>query len=198
MTTSSASTVAEVYARSLVLEGHGAADVSQVGSVDPLAVLELSRQVSEVVQSVTGSSELRATLADKSLGLDIRIGVVDELFKGFDARLLAMLHLMIERFELKLLARVESRFIDLLEESYKITLFDVTTAIELDDVLRKSIKDKYSAQFGTQILLRETVDPRIKGGIIMQAQGKRIDASLVSQLAQTRHVLASRTSGGRN
>jgi F-type H+-transporting ATPase subunit delta len=62
--------------------------------------------------------------------------------------------------------------------------------VELDDGLRDGIRKKYSAQFGKGVLLREHTDPSLVGGIVLSAHGRRIDASVASQLESARVVLS--------
>ena len=72
----------------------------------------------------------------------------------------------------------------------------MTTVVELDDALRQTIKSKYAAQFGKDVMLREHVDPSILGGIVLSARGKKIDASVSAQLEQVRVALSSVKTGG--
>ncbi|MCL1879411.1 MAG: ATP synthase F1 subunit delta [Actinomycetia bacterium] len=188
MTTSSQSTIVEVYAQNLLSSAAQAAK--------PEELLSLSEATQAAVSALNASRDLRETLRDTKIPLSARVSVVDEIFGGFPPALLSTLHLMIERDELKLLRRVEERLVFLLEEKFRLTVIDVTSAVALDDGLRKKIVDKYSAQFGTTVLLQEHVDPEIMGGIVMQTHGKRIDASLTFQLSRARAVLAGGTIGG--
>ena len=45
-------------------------------------------------------------------------------------------------------------------------------------------------------MLREHIDKSLLGGILMSANGKRIDASVLSQLESARNVLKLSTDGG--
>ena len=103
---------------------------------------------------------------------------------------------MVERGEVNLLTRVNRAYAELAEAELGAVIVDVTSAIELDDHLRDVIKNKLSRDFGTDILLREHVDPSILGGIIMSARGNRIDASMASQLERARVALSTQLSGG--
>ena len=71
-----------------------------------------------------------------------------------------------------------------------------TTAVPLDDALRRIITEKAEADLDTNVVLRESVDKSILGGIIMSTNGKRIDASVASQLDHARNVLKTTTDGG--
>ena len=73
---------------------------------------------------------------------------------------------------------------------------DVTTVVALDDNLRHIIIEKAEAELGKKAVLRERIDESILGGIIMSVNGKRIDASVISQLNKARHVLKETSDGG--
>lgn len=75
-----------------------------------------------------------------------------------------------------------------------VTVVDVTTVVELDDHLREVIT-KAEADLGTNVVLREHRQVLL-GGILMSANGKRIDASVLSQLESARNVLKLSTDGG--
>jgi F-type H+-transporting ATPase subunit delta len=159
-------------------------------------VFEVAGQVLEVLQTIRGSIDLHQALYDATLDAQARKQVIAELFKDSDPALISTLGVMVDRDDLDLLPRVTERYIELAEDALNATIIDVTTVVALDDELRKQIISKYSAEFGRGVLLREHVDPSIIGGIVLSTHGRRIDASIVSQLESARNVLSTVTSGG--
>ena len=73
---------------------------------------------------------------------------------------------------------------------------DVVTRVALDDHLREVIKNKAGKDLGCDVVLNESIDTSLLGGIIMSAGDKRIDASVASQLNNARIVLKKKTDGG--
>ena len=73
---------------------------------------------------------------------------------------------------------------------------DVTTAVPLDDHLRDVISKKLSADLGHGVRLNESVDASILGGFIISTHGKRMDASVKTQLNHARQVLKTASTGG--
>ncbi|MDR2105792.1 MAG: ATP synthase F1 subunit delta [Coriobacteriales bacterium] len=157
---------------------------------------EVSGQLAAVSRGITGSIKLRETLTDHGIELSARQAIAHELFEGFDAAILSMLDVMLERDDIRLLPRVNEDYLDLVEQELGSVIIDVTTVVELDDELRSRIKDKYSAHFGKDVFLREHLDPSLVGGIVLSAHGRRIDASIASQLESVRAVLSTVSSGG--
>jgi len=159
-------------------------------------VFELGGQLEQMLKTVRGSIDLRTTLSDHTIDAGIRGAIAQEVFAGYDPALLSALQVMVERDDVALLPKVNEAYADLAEKALGAVIIDVVTAVELDDALRDKIKTKYAAAFNKDVLLREHVDPNIIGGIVLSTHGRRIDASVISQLENARVVLSTVTSGG--
>ena len=159
-------------------------------------VMEVAGQLKDVQQAILVHPNLRDALVDETLPSQARATIISEVFKGFDEALVKTLTVMADRREMGLLHRFVTEYELLAEEALNVVIVDVTTVVELDDAMREAIKSKYSAQFGKGVMLREHVDPSIIGGIVLGAHGKRIDASVATQLERTRVALSSVQTGG--
>lgn len=157
---------------------------------------EVAGQFEEIQEVYLTQPALRDSLKDEKLSGDVRANIVRGVFKDFDTALVETVAVMAQRCDIDLLHRVVEEFNALAEESLNVVILDVTTVVELDDALRQTIKDKFAAQFGKKIMLREHIDSSILGGIVLGAHGKRVDASVATQLEQTRVALSSVTTGG--
>ena len=190
MSTSLSIAIADIYAGAVLTESLASGDVRQA--------LQASQEFGDIAMQIRRSADLRAHLVDVSLPLAVRQGLLLSLFPGLPDDYQAVFRMLVERQELKLLDTIVDRLTSLIEQHFGVAVIDVTTVVELDDALRQSIRDKYTAQLGTPVAIREHIDPGIKGGIIMELGGRRIDASLNTQLVRARAVLASDTVGGMN
>ena len=129
-------------------------------------VLEVRDQLEQVLAIYRGNADLRDALSNPALSA------------------------------LGQLSQVANAYRDASEEKLGVCVVDVTTVVELDDELRKVITEKLSQDLGKNVVLREHIDKSILGGIIMSTHGKRIDASVASQLERTRNVLTETNDGG--
>jgi F-type H+-transporting ATPase subunit delta len=163
---------------------------------DSGTIFEVSGQLGQAFAIIKGNLDLRNTLTDRTLSGEVRAGVAREVFAGLDPALLEVLGVMVQRGDIQLLGRVNELYVDLAEQELNSIFIDVTTVVALDEGLRDSIRKKYSAQFGKGVLLREHIDPSLVGGFMLSAHGRRIDASVVSQLENARLVLSTIPSGG--
>ena len=170
---------ATVYAEVLLAAAQSAGNVFAVAG-----------ELEELLAAVRGSLELRKALLDKAIPAATKKALVTEIFAGFAPELLATFNVMVEREDLSVLSRVGELYTTLAEDALGAVFVDVTTVVPLDEELRQQIITKYSAEFGRGVLLREHTDPSLIGGIIFSTHGKRIDASVSSQLESARHVLS--------
>lgn len=160
------------------------------------AVLEVRDQLEVVMRALRSNIDLQVALAEKAYTPEQREELVRNVFTGMNPVLVDVLLVMSERDDLELANRVYAAFDGLIEEKLGVVVVDVTTAVPLDDALRETISNKAAQDLGKKVVLRERVDKSILGGIIMSASGRRIDASIATQLDTARTVLKTTTDGG--
>lgn len=160
------------------------------------AVLEVRDQAEQIVGFMRSNMDLSNALEDTSYTAEQRERIARGVFAPYDPVLVDVLAVMAERGDIALLSRVLRSYEEQIEGKLNIAVVDVTTVVPLDDSLREVIKKKAEADLGSEVVLREHIDKSILGGIIMSANGKRIDASVLSQLESARSVLKLSTDGG--
>jgi F-type H+-transporting ATPase subunit delta len=65
----------------------------------------------------------------------------------------------------------------------------LTTAVKVDDNVKKQITDLISNVFKTKVELKENIDPEIIGGFILQVDDNYIDASIRNKLRKIKKEL---------
>ena len=156
----------------------------------------VSTQLEAVVRLVRGNAPLRDAMLDDSVDGAQRAQVARNVFAGLNASLVDALAVLVERDNFDLLSSVVEEYGRVAEERRGIVAVDITTAVELTAALRDTISAKLSADLGKGVVLREKVDPAIIGGIVISTHGRRIDASIASQLESARLVLSTAPTGG--
>ena len=147
------------------------------------AVMEIRNQLESILR-------ISRSNLDLATSLDVEKGqIVRNVFVDANPVLVEVLAVMATRGDFALLSRVWVSYQEQLESKLGVTVVDVTTVVPLDDKLREQIIKKTEADLGTKAVLNEKIDKSIIGGIIMSAQGRRIDASVLSQLEKARNVL---------
>ena len=160
------------------------------------AVLAVRDQMVQIAAAMRSNMELTTALSETGYTAEQRAELARGVFAGSNSALLDVLAVMAERGDSSLLPRVLESYGELLESKLNVNVVDVVTVVPLDENLRHIIKEKAEADLGTNVVLRESIDESILGGIIMSTNGKRIDASVVSQLDNARNVLKTTTDGG--
>lgn len=159
-------------------------------------VVALRDQLGQVLYAFREDSKIREALSNPALSAQQRYELTATVFQELDPLAVSTLAIMAERGSLDRLSAVLQMFLDGAEEKLGVSIVDVTTVVELDDELRKVIKDKVSADLGHDVVLCEHIDKSILGGIIMTTNGKHIDASVLFQLEKARAALKETADGG--
>ena len=114
---------------------------------------------------------------------------VRRIIEGGNDRFLNFLELLAERHRLPATFRIRRSFDELWREEHKMLPVEVTSAIELDDALVRSIGDRIQNQTGRRIELTSRVDPDIIGGIVLRVGNKVLDASVHGRLERLRRQI---------
>lgn len=160
------------------------------------AVLAVRDQFESILKITRSNMDLSKALGDASYTPEQREQLVRSVFAECDPVLVDVLAVMAERGDATLMTRVWDSYNSQLERKLNVSVVDVVTVVALDDRLRDLIIKKAAADLGTNVVLREHLDASLLGGILMSANGKRIDASVISQLESARNVLKLSTDGG--
>jgi ATP synthase, F1 delta subunit len=143
------------------------------------AVLAEVAAFNQVIQS----TDLQDFLVDVAYSDDKKHQVIESLqnvssdiFKNF-------LEVLVKNQRMALLPLIIKEVRHQADNLFKISDVDVTSAIVLSDIqlskLETTIKSKFDLN---EVTLKNTVDTSILGGVIINARGKSIDASIKSQL----------------
>lgn len=114
----------------------------------------------------------------------------------FSPEVLEVLCAMQREDDVDLIHQVAKQYKQLLDAHDETVSVTVTTAVPLDEELREKIRAKAESDLDAPVYLVERVDPSIIGGIMIEARGKRYDASVRAQLAHIRKTLSTRFIGG--
>ncbi len=160
------------------------------------AVLEVLDQMEDIIRLMHSDMELSQALSETAYSPEQRHDLAKAVFADCNPAFTEVVAVMAERGDADLLSRVCKAYGEELDRKLNLCVVDVTTVVALDDNLRHIITDKAEADLGKKAVLREHIDRSILGGIIMSVNGKRIDASVISQLNNARQVLKETSDGG--
>lgn len=155
----------------------------------------LRNELQELVAFLDQNPKVEHFLSSPLVDEEARSRVIETLFRGKASDLLTDSLQVINRKE-----RMGS--LRAIAEAYRIAhrelrgLMDVhvRTAVPLSDVLRKRLVDTLAASTRRQPTLIEKVDPSVLGGLVIEIEGRKFDASVASRLKDLSAALLTRAS----
>ena len=143
------------------------------------AVLAEVAAFNQVIQS----TDLQDFLVDVAYSDDKKHQVIESLQNASSDIFKNFLEVLVKNQRMALLPLIIKEVRHQADNLFKISDVDVTSAIVLSDIqlskLETTIKSKFDLN---EVTIKNTVDTSILGGVIINARGKSIDASIKSQL----------------
>ena len=163
--------------------------IAQKYSKALLEVAQESQQLEAVLTEVAAfdqviqSTDLQAFLVDVAYSDDKKHQVIESLQNASSDIFKNFLTILVKNQRMALLPVIIKEIRHQADSLFKISDVDVTSAIALSDAqlskLETTIKSKFDLN---EVTIKNTVDTSILGGVIINARGKIIDASIKSQL----------------
>ena len=165
--------------------------IAQKYSKALLEVAQESQQLEAVLAEVAAfdqviqSTDLQAFLVDVAYSDDKKHQVIESLQNASSDIFKNFLTILVKNQRMALLPVSIKEIRHQADSLFKISDVDVTSAIALSDAqlskLETTIKSKFDLN---EVTIKNTVDTSILGGVIINARGKIIDASIKSQLTK--------------
>src|SRR5690606_32161809 len=119
-----------------------------------------------------------------------RAAALDNLLPELRPQIRNLAHLLIERGRLELVPEILEAFKELVDRARGIVVAQVTSAIELDDQLRRVVTERLTTYTGKQVRLELSVDPSLIGGVVARIGDELIDDSVRARLQHLKERLA--------
>ncbi|MCZ6654411.1 MAG: ATP synthase F1 subunit delta [Planctomycetota bacterium] len=165
-------TIAEVYARSLLelAIGRGESDV-------------IDREFAEFAALLQADPDFKAFVTARVIDADQRRKSLDVMFQGrMSELLLNTLHVLNNKDRLEIVGEVQRLYHELTLQQQAIVEVHVRAAEPLSDVMRTRLQQLMESRTGRTVRLAEHVDPAILGGLIVRVGDEQIDMSVARQL----------------
>lgn len=156
---------------------------------------ELLEELNGLVAYLDKNLEFEGFLANPLIEEGPHAQVIEDAFRGKASDLLVDSLLVVNR-------KGRLSAVRAIAVAYRAALRDlrgwmdvhVRTAVPLTDALRARLMDALAATTSRKPALIEHVDPAVVGGLIVQIEGRKIDASLASRLHHLSEALLARAS----
>jgi ATP synthase F1 delta subunit len=165
----------QVYARALF------ESAMESGQLD-----EIQEQLGIWADALGGNKDLQTFFFSPRFSSAEKKDAVRRIIDGGNERFLNFLELLAERHRLPATFRIRRSFDELWREEHKLLPVEVTSAVELDDGLVRSIGERIEERTGRRIELTSRIDPDIIGGLVLRVGNKVLDASVQGRLQRLR------------
>lgn len=118
-----------------------------------------------------------------------RLELLDRAFDGVHPYVRNLLKLLCERSDLALASGALEQFKALLYAQRGILPVEAVSAVPLTQEQRQALTDKLSARTGKTILLENTIDPALLGGVKLRYEGRELDGTAAGRLSALRRSL---------
>jgi F-type H+-transporting ATPase subunit delta len=171
--------IGEVYARALF-----------EAAVESDSLDEVQEQLGIWADALGQNKDLQTFFFSPRFSAADKKDAVRTIIEGGNERFLNFLELLAERHRIPATFRIRRAFDELWREEHKMLPVEVTSAVELDDGLVRSIGERIEERTGRQIELTSRVDPDIIGGLVLRVGNKVLDASVQGRLQRLRKQIA--------
>lgn len=151
---------------------------------------ELLGQLKDLEQILHDTPEFLQLLGVPNMLKTQKFELIDEAFEGkAHPYLVHFLKLLVDMGRTSCLYAIVREYRRLYRCKYRIARAQVTTAVELTDALKDKLVQKLQEMTGMTVELEPVVDPNILGGLVVQFENERFDASVRTRLDTLRQTL---------
>ena len=111
-----------------------------------------------------------------------KLKLADEAFSSLDGDVLSLIKILCECHSVHVISDVYKSFEALYNEARGIEKVEAVSAVPLTDEQKSRLKEKLSSLTGKTIILKNTVDPAILGGVKLRYGGRQLDGSIKTRL----------------
>lgn len=158
------------------------------GSLD-----EVREQLGEFADALDRSRDLQVFLFSPYFSSTEKRDGIASVVAGANEALRNFLELLAEKHRMPAIFRIRRQFDELWAEERKRLEVRLTSAVELDEKVVRSLGEQIEEQTGRRVDLTSEVDDEIIGGLVLRVGNMVLDASLRAKLERLRKEVAAAT-----
>lgn len=141
-------------------------------------------------RTLEGNDELRMTLTDKTIPVERRQKVVEELLGGRASPVtVSLVSFVVSAGRGRSLPEIVDKLVNRAAEERREAVAEIRTAYVLDDDHRRRLAAALERATGKKVTVKEVVDPSLLGGVVAVIGDTVIDGSIRHRLEQLRESL---------
>ena len=111
-----------------------------------------------------------------------KLSLIDRAFSSLHESVLNLTKLLCEKHSVYQLSRVADAYAVLCDEARGIMRAEALTAVAMTEKQISALTARLSALTGKTVVIKNTVEPGILGGMVLRYEGKQLDGSLKARL----------------
>ena len=144
------------------------------------AIAEEMESVREILRENPRYEKLLDTPA---LSKEEKLLLIDRAFSTLNENLVNLIKILCERHSVYQFARIAGAYIELYDESRGIERVDALTAVAMTPKQIAALAEKLSYSTGKKVVIKNTVDTSLLGGVVLRYAGKQLDGSVKARLS---------------
>ena len=153
-------------------------------AVDSSSCLPMLEEVTELKKILSDNPELGSVMLNPRFSKEEHSEIISNVFKGrIDDKLFSFLELLVNKGRYNYLEEILDYFVSRVKEHLHIGQASVTSAIEIDEEMKKRIKEKLlSTTDYKEIEIEYITDPSLIGGMVIRIKDRIVDNSVRTKI----------------
>ena len=144
-----------------------------------------------LIKALEQNTDYLKLLDTPAVSKEERVALADEAFGSLDPYVVNLVKILTEKHSVHLFPKIAEEFSALYDESRGIERAEAISAVKLSDEQEKRLTERLEAMTGKRVVLRNTVDPSILGGLKLRFSGRQLDGSVKARLESFEKSLKS-------
>ena len=143
---------------------------------------EMKDDLSTLCKTISENPDYLKLLDTPALSREERVKLADEAFNGLNKNLVNLVKILIERRVAYLIFKIRDAYMSAYDISLGIERVEAITVLPLTDIQLSKLQNKLANITGKQIIIKNTIDSSILGGMKLRYLGIQIDGSVKTKL----------------
>ena len=143
---------------------------------------EVREDVKLVRSAIIDNPEYTKLLDTPALPADEKVALLDRAFSSVNASLLNLCKILSERRYSYLITRILDAYLAIYDQSRGIERVEAITAVPLTEAQLSALSARLEAKTGKTIIIANTVDRSVLGGMKLRYMGMQIDGTVKARL----------------
>ena len=146
---------------------------------------EISRESQSVIDFFSNQKTAIMLLKNPVVSKEKKINIFQKSFQGQLSTLMqSFIKLVIDKGRYRDLLSILDQYIEIYKQEMNIISLELVTTKKINDSLKQKINNKLGAQ--ENVVFKETIDPKILGGILIRLNDLQFDATVKNKLNNVR------------